>query len=220
MFQERKKEFFLPLLIVAVFLWGETLPFSFWWLAFFFLVFFLQYRLSSRDKEVAFLRGVSFLSAGLANLLFEGLLAYFFLILFGCFYLLAPRLTRSEITKDWWLPWFNFFLFAELFFLASAFEWALLLAWVLFFLYLYSIRRFYWSSGKKIVWLIFSFVLSQLFLFLYFLPFGSFTAAALTLLFFSGSLNFLFNRFEPRLILGLVLAFLALLASTGMKPKS
>ena len=106
----------------------------------------------------------------------------------------------------------------DLFFLASNYRFTLGVSWLLFLGLIFYLSRFYFKDYSKITRLIFSFVFSQLFFILYFLPFGNFTNAGVAAIFFIALSNYKKNRSLKQLFF-LAFLCLSLLWLSGIRPQ-
>ncbi len=120
--------------------------------------------------------------------------------------------------------WFQAFLLFvssfDLFFLASNYRFTLGISWVMFFGMIFWLigAGVYFKDYSKIARLVFSFVFSQLFFILYFLPFGNFTNAGVAVIFFMALSNYKKNHSLKQLFI-LTSLCLLLLWLSGIRPR-
>ncbi|MEW5805313.1 MAG: hypothetical protein AB1721_01090 [Patescibacteria group bacterium] len=215
----KTKHLFISFFVLAIFLFGEIFRLSFWWFSLLTLAALIELISFSQPIKVRILKLIIFLAGGLSIFLFSGFFAYFFISLLALAYFFVFEPIKTKAKEEWLVYSLSFLVFFELFYLASSLKFAFIFTWLLFLVFSYSVIWLSFPELKKILAGIFSFVLSQFFLIFYFLPFGYFTGAALTLLFLIFGLRFILGRLSSNQIVGFVFALLALLISSGIKPR-
>ncbi len=130
----------------------------------------------------------------------------------------ARRGSSNEAT--WFQAFLLFVSSFDLFFLASNYRFMLGISWVIFFGLTFWLigAGVYFKDYSKIARLVFSFVFSQLFFILYFLPFGNFTNAGVTTIFFMALSNYKKNHSLKQLFV-LTSLCLLLLWLSGIRPR-
>jgi len=150
----------------------------------------------------------------LANLtLFKSL--FFVGIFFAAFYFFW---FGREKVFDWFLIFLFFVSSFDLFFLSSNFRFILGFCWLLFLGLVYLFANHYFKDLSKIFRLILAFVFSEIFFILYFLPFGNFTNAGMTTVFFLALANYQKNRSKKEFLILMALCLLLLIVF-GVKPR-
>lgn len=148
-----------------------------------------------------------------------GLFFYFYLR-----YAVHPDSSEARRGSSNEATWFQAFLLFvssfDLFFLASNYRFMLGISWVMFFGLIFWLigAGVYFKDYSKIARLVFSFVFSQLFFILYFLPFGNFTNAGVTTIFFMALSNYKKNHSLKQLFV-LTSLCLLLLWLSGIRPR-
>ena len=145
----------------------------------------------------------------------------FFLLAFSLFFYFYLRHVRQPADANetsWFLVFLLFVLGFDLFFAASNYRFILGFSWALFFGLIFWLSRFYFKDYSKITRLVFSFVFSQLFFILYFLPFGNFTNAGTATILFLALANYKKNHSLKQLLVLMFLCILLLWIS-GIKPR-